>query len=148
MILTEEIKQFIKSKEGLKLNAYLCPANKWTIGYGNTFYENGIAVKKEDRITKERAEQLFFNILIQFSKKVKTIVKSKINDNQFSALVSFAYNVGIGNLQKSTLLKLVNENPNNPLIRNEFMRWNKAGGKVLRGLTNRRKFESDIYFKI
>ena len=148
MILTDEIKEFLKSKEGLKLNAYLCPASKWTIGYGNTFYENGIKVKRGDRITKERAEQLFFNILIQFSKKVKTIVKSKINDNQFSALVSFAYNVGIGNLQKSTLLRLVNENPNNPLIRNEFMRWNKAGGKVLRGLTNRRKFESDIYFKI
>lgn len=148
MILTEEIKQFIKSKEGLKLNAYLCPAGKWTIGYGNTYYEHRKKVEKGDWISKESANELFMYILNNFAKEVKSLLKVELNDNKFSALVSFAYNVGIGNLQKSTLLKLVNENPNNPLIRNEFMRWNKAGGKVLRGLTNRRKFESDIYFKI
>ena len=147
MILTDEIKEFLKSKEGLKLNAYLCPASKWTIGYGNTFYENGIKVKRGDRITKERAEQLFLNILNQFGKEVKSLIKVKLNDNQFSALVSFAYNVGIGNLSKSTMLRLVNENPENQLIKNEFMKWNKGGGKVLNGLTIRRKKESEIYFK-
>ena len=146
MKLIQEIKDFIKSKEGLKLNAYLCPANVWTIGYGNTFYEDGTKVKSGDKINKERAEELYINILNQFAEKIKPLIKQKIDDNQFSALVSFAYNVGIGNLQKSTLLKLVNQNPKNTLIRNEFMKWNKGGGKILKGLTARRKIEADIYF--
>lgn len=147
MILTDEIKQFLKSKEGLKLNAYLCPSNKWTIGYGNTFYEDGSKVKKGDTISKNRAEELFENILYQFSKKVKILLKTELNDNQFSALVSFTYNVGIGNFSKSTLLKLVNINPSNPSIKNEFMKWNKSNGRILNGLTIRRQKEADIYFK-
>lgn len=147
MTLTEEIKQFLKSKEGLRLKAYICPAGKWTIGYGNTFYEYGSKVKKGDTISKNRAEELFENILYQFSKEVKSLLKTELNDNQFSALVSFSYNVGIGNFSKSTLLKLVNINPSNPSIKNEFIKWNKGGGKVLAGLTSRRAKESDIYFK-
>jgi len=147
MTLTEEIKQFLKSKEGLSLTAYLCPAGVWTIGYGNTFYESGIKVKQGDTISKNRAEELFENILYQFSKEVKSLLKTELNDNQFSALVSFSYNVGIGNFSKSTLLKLVNINPSNPSIKNEFIKWNKGGGKTLYGLTIRRQKEADIYFK-
>ena len=147
MTLTEEIKQFLKSKEGLRLKAYICPAGKWTIGYGNTFYEYGSKVKKGDTISKNRAEELFENILYQFSKEVKSLLKTELNDNQFSALVSFSYNVGIGNFSKSTLLKLVNINPSNPSIKNEFIKWNKGGGKTLYGLTIRRQKEADIYFK-
>jgi len=147
MTLTEEIKQFLKSKEGLRLKAYICPAGKWTIGYGNTFYEYGSKVKKGDTISKNRAEELFENILYQFSKEVKSLLKTELNDNQFSALVSFSYNVGIGNFSKSTLLKLVNINPSNPSIKNEFMKWNKSNGRILNGLTIRRQKEADIYFK-
>ena len=147
MTLTEEIKQFLKSKEGLSLTAYLCPAGVWTIGYGNTFYEYGSKVKKGDTISKNRAEELFENILYKFSKEVKSLLKTELNDNQFSALVSFSYNVGIGNFSKSTLLKLVNINPSNPSIKNEFIKWNKGGGKTLYGLTIRRQKEADIYFK-
>ena len=148
MKLTKEIKDFVKAKEGLSLTAYLCPAKVWTIGYGNTSYETGIKVKQGDKISKERAELLFNNTFENFALQVKQLVfKSTLNDNQFSALVSFAYNVGIGALKSSTLLKKVKANPNDNTIANEFAKWNKGGGKVLAGLTSRRAKESDIYFK-
>ncbi len=148
MKLTKEIKDFVKAKEGLSLTAYLCPAKVWTIGYGNTSYETGIKVKQGDKISKERAELLFNNTFENFALQVKPLVfKSTLNDNQFSALVSFAYNVGIGALKSSTLLKKVKANPNDKTIANEFAKWNKGGGKVLAGLTSRRAKESDIYFK-
>jgi lysozyme len=134
--------------EGLKLTAYLCPAKVWTIGYGNTFYEDGTKVKAGDKITKERADQLFINITNKnFAEPLLKLIKVKLNENQFSALVCFAYNVGTGALLKSTLLKKVNANPNDLTIRNEFMKWNKAGGKVLRGLTLRRESEANLYFE-
>lgn len=137
----------IKSFEGLKLTAYKCSANKETIGYGNTFYEDGTPVKLGDKITKERADSLFELISDDFAKKVVPLVKSKLNENQFGAIVSFAYNAGIGNLKSSTLLKKVNANPADETIRAEFMKWDKAGGKQLAGLTRRRKAEADLYFK-
>lgn len=137
----------IKSFEGLKLTAYKCSANKETIGYGNTFYEDGTPVKLGDKITKERADSLFELISDDFAKKVVPLVKSKLNENQFGAIVSFAYNAGIGNLKSSTLLKKVNANPVDETIRAEFMKWDKAGGKQLAGLTRRRKAEADLYFK-
>ena len=148
MKLTKEIKDFVKAKEGLSLTAYLCPAKVWTIGYGNTSYETGIKVKQGDKISKERAELLFNNIFENFALQVKKVIgDTELNDNQFSALVSFAYNVGISNLKSSTLLKKVKANPNDKTIANEFAKWNKAGGKVLAGLISRRAKESDIYFK-
>jgi len=137
----------IKKHEGLKLSAYLCPAKVPTIGYGNTFYENGTRVKMGDKITKDRAEKLLQHIVEAFSVQVDRLVTAKINDNQRSALVSFAYNLGIGSLQKSTLLKKVNANPNDPAIRIEFMKWTKARGVVLRGLVIRRQDEANLYFK-
>lgn len=132
--------------EGLKLDAYLCPANVPTIGWGSTFYEDGKKVKLGDKITKERADALFLGIAEDFAKRVRTLLKKELNENQFSALVSFTYNVGVGSLQKSTLLKKVNVNPSDPTIHNEFIKWNKAGGKVLNGLTRRREAESKLYF--
>jgi lysozyme len=134
--------------EGLKLTAYLCPAKVWTIGYGNTFYEDGTKVKQGDVITKERADQLFINITNKkFAEPLLKLIKVKLNENQFSALVCFAYNVGTGALAKSTLLRKVNANPNDLTIRNEFLKWNKAGGKVLNGLTKRRESEANLYFE-
>jgi lysozyme len=134
--------------EGIKLTAYLCPAKVWTIGYGNTFYEDGTKVKQGDKITKERADQLFINITNKnFAEPLLKLIKVKLNENQFSALVCFAYNVGTGALAKSTLLRKVNINPNDLTIRNEFLKWNKAGGKVLNGLTKRRESEANLYFE-
>ena len=141
------MKELIKQFEGCKLVAYQCSAGRWTIGYGNTFFEDGTPVKPGDRITQERAEKLLDIILKDFSDRVEKTIKTILTDNQKSALLSFTYNVGIANLQKSTLLKKVNYNPNDPTIRLEFMKWNKASGKVLNGLTRRREAEANLYFK-
>jgi len=137
----------IKSFEGLYLKPYLCPANVPTIGYGNTFYENGNKVTLKDPIiTEARAIELLMSELGMYEQKVDSYCIDTINQNQFDALVSFCYNVGPGNLKSSTLLKKVNANPNDPTIRTEFLKWNKGGGKVLAGLTKRRTAEANLYF--
>lgn len=133
--------------EGCKLSSYLCPAKVWTIGYGNTFYEDGSKVQPNQHISQKRADQLFQNISEkQFAEPIRKLLKVQLNENQFSALVCFAYNVGVANLCKSTLLKKVNKNPNDLTIREEFLKWNKAGGRVLNGLTKRRIAEANLYF--
>jgi lysozyme len=137
----------IKEFEGCKLKAYQCSAKKWTIGYGNTFFEDGTPVVAGNAITQQKAEQLFEIIANDFSAKVAKLLTANVSDNQFGSLVSFAYNCGVNNLQKSTLLKKVNANPNDQSIKAEFLKWNKAGGKVLAGLTRRREAESKLYFK-
>ena len=148
MMMTEEGISLIKKYEGCKLTAYKCPAGVWTIGYGNTFYEDGSTVKPGDKITQERADQLFRNILEKkFVEPIRKLIVSNVNDNMFSAIVSFTYNVGIGNLKSSTLLKKVNANPNDQTIALEFKKWVKSAGKVLSGLVRRRESESDLYFK-
>lgn len=133
----------IKSFEGLKLNAYLCPAKVWTIGYGHTK-----GVKEGDIITEPKAIEFLKDDLHSFEVGVATLVKSQLTENQFSALVSFAYNCGIGNFKNSTLLRKVNANPNDISIEKEFLRWTRARGVVLGGLVRRRKAESKLYFKL
>ena len=147
MKLNKEGADLIKSFEGCKLKAYQCSAKKWTIGYGNTFFEDGTPVVAGNAISQQKAEDLFELISADFSAKVAKLVPSHITPNQFGALTSFAYNCGVVNLQKSTLLKKVNANHNDPSIKAEFLKWNKAGGKVLAGLTRRREAESNLYFK-
>jgi len=132
--------------EGCRLKAYLCPAKIWTIGWGNTKYEDGSPVKDGDVITQERADKLFESILETFERGVASSVKVDINYNQFSALVCFAYNIGLGAFRNSTLLKLLNKNPSDPSIKEQFMRWNRAGGRVLEGLSRRREAEANLYF--
>jgi lysozyme len=146
MKINQQAIKLLHDFEGLKLNAYLCPAKVWTIGYGNTRYEDGTPVKRGDVITKERAESLFLRILDTFERGVLSRVRSTLNLNQFSALVCLSYNIGLGNFGNSTLLRLVNANPNNPEIRAQFLRWNKAGGREMQGLTRRRIAESNLYF--
>jgi len=147
MKLNKEGADLIKSFEGCKLKAYRCSALRWTIGFGNTFYEDGKPVLPGHAITQEKADELFEIIANEFAEKVAKLVTSNVTDNQFGALVSFAYNCGVVNLQKSTLLKKVNANHNDPGIRSEFLKWNKANSKVLAGLTRRREAESNLYFK-
>lgn len=136
----------IKRFEGLKLKAYLCPSNKPTIGWGSTFYEDGSKVKLGDVITIDRADKLLIHTVAEFEKQVDAAVTSTINANQLGALTSFAFNVGMGNFRRSTFLRLVNANPNNPAIRQEFMKWTRANNKVLKGLVTRRQAEADLYF--
>lgn len=142
MRLTDEGISLVKSFESLKLKAYKCPSGILTIGYGHT-----LAVKEGQTCTEKQANDFLLDDLKVSTNFVSKHVKSNITENQFSALVSFVFNCGIGNFQKSTLLKKVNINPNDATIRDEFMKWNKGGGKVLAGLTIRRKAEADLYFK-
>ncbi len=136
MILDNKGYLLITKHEGLSLKPYLCPAKIPTIGYGNTYYPDGKRVTLLDKdITKQQAFDMFKEIANRFAKRVDALVTSNINQNQFNALVSFAYNVGTGNFSSSTLLKKVNRNPDDLTIKDEFLRWNKAGGKVLNGLT-------------
>ena len=86
-------------------------------------------------------------MLVSFEKYVDSYCRDDINQNQFDALVSFAYNLGPANLKSSTLLKKVNANPEDETIAAEFMKWVKAGGKTLKGLVRRREAESQLYFK-
>lgn len=136
----------IKEHEGLELKAYLDSVNVPTIGYGLTRYPNGIKVKLGDEITLQEAEDMLLTTVDRFSMRVNDLIIQPLKPHQFDALVSLAYNIGLGAFEKSTIRKKVNQNPNDPSIRNEFLRWNKAGGKVLKGLTNRRTKEAAYYF--
>jgi lysozyme len=110
---------------------------------------------RDKPITQATAYWMLKQTVNMFAKDVDSLVTSNINQNQFNALVSFAYNVGSDidqdnipeGLGDSTLLKKVNANPNDPSIAREFAKWNKSKGRVINGLTKRRKRESDLYFK-
>lgn len=146
----------ICSFEGLELKAYPDPATKndhikkgdpWTIGYGTTVYPNGEKVKQGDVITKEQAINFLKYDLGLFESVVSKSVTKYISQNQFDALVSFVYNVGPGNFKKSTLLKKININPNDPQIALEFNQWVRANKKVMEGLKKRRVKEWLLYSK-
>lgn len=137
----------IKMFEGFSAKPYKCPAGVPTIGYGSTFYSNGKKVTLKDKlITEQDATNLLTTVVTNFSSGVSKLLKIQVTQNQFDALVDFAYNVGIGNLKSSTLLKKVNaKNFSGAAL--EFIKWNKADGKVLPGLTKRRTAEKDLFIK-
>ena len=135
----------IKHFEGCKLEAYLCPSKIPTIGFGNTFYPDGKHVKMGDKITLKQAEDMLPNIVLKFAQGVDRLVKRELLQCEFDALVSFAYNCGLGNLEKSNLLREVNKKGSALKIETEFLKWNKGGGKILEGLTRRRKTEALLY---
>jgi lysozyme len=148
MKINAEGLKLIKKWEGFKDHPYLDGGGVATIGYGNTFYENGMRVKLQDvPITEVRATELLLNTVRVFESGVDSITRDDITSNQFSALVVFCYNIGINALRKSTLIKLVNQNPKNPLIKNEFQKWCYDNGKMINGLKNRRLAEANLYFK-
>ena len=147
MKLNDKGYNLIKEFEGLKLKPYLCSAGVPTIGYGNTYYLDNTKVKLTDApISKQMAEILLQRTADVYASKVANLIKKPVTQNQFNALVSFAFNLGVRALQNSTLLRLVNINPNDANIAKEFLKWNKAGGRVVQGLTNRRIKESALYF--
>ena len=145
MELSQKGKDLIMQFEGCKLTAYQDSVGIWTIGYGNIYYENNVAVKEGDIITHNRAIELFNLIVKRFEVDVDLLVTSNVNQNQFDAMVSLAYNIGIGNFKSSSLLKMVNNGPSNTAIYLQFLRWNKAKGEVIPGLTRRRIAESNLY---
>ena len=138
--------KIIKKYEGFMPEPYRCPGGIPTIGYGSTRYENGDEVSMDDcKIDRERAEEILLYYIKEVADQVRSVVKHKLEDHQEAALISFTYNLGIGNLKRSTLLQLINRGPENQNIPNEFRRWNKAGGKVLAGLITRREEEAKLW---
>jgi lysozyme len=135
----------IKKWEGLKLDAYLCPAKVPTIGYGITYYPDGKRVKLGEKISIKKADELIQWHVNKIASKIPAL---NVNQNQYDALVSFVYNVGIGAFLRSTLYRKCKVNPDDPTIKDEFMKWKRAGGKVSQGLINRRKDEYNLYAKI
>ena len=136
--------ELIKEFEGFSANAYLCSAKKATIGYGNTFWEDGAPVKIGDQISKERAETLLKHVVDNFSVAVEVDIKIEVSQNQFDAMVSLAYNIGLGAFKNSTLLRQLNRG-NFVGASQEFLRWDKSNGKPLLGLTRRREREKLLF---
>lgn len=137
MKATDNCIQLIKRFEGLYLKAYVCPAGVLTIGYGHTR-----GVKPGDEINELQAEIYLIEDLEEVEKQLNHL-SLPVNQNQFDALCSFIFNLGIGNFMQSTLLKKLKAG--DKTAADEILRWDKSGGKVLPGLTARRKAEYDLF---
>lgn len=140
MKINDAGKKLIQSFEGCKLKSYKDIKGILTIGYGHT----GSDVFENQTITQDKANELFNNDIEKFNSGVLNLVKSNINENQFSALVSFAFNLGLGNLKSSTLLKYIN-NSQFDLASGEFPKWDHSGGKEIEGLRRRRLAEQILF---
>ncbi|MCR3690621.1 lysozyme [Citrobacter freundii] len=137
----------IKDFEGCSLTAYPDPGTggaPWTIGYGWTHPVDGKPIKLGMTIKQETADRLLKTGLVSYENDVLKMAKVKLTQGQFDALVSFAYNVGSRALSTSTLLRKLNDGDVKGAA-DEFLRWNKAGGKVLNGLTRRREAERALF---
>tara|TARA_A100000172_G_scaffold21007_1_gene11967 strand:- start:1863 stop:2300 length:438 start_codon:yes stop_codon:yes gene_type:complete len=139
MNISKEGLSLIKKFEGCELEAYLCPAGVWTIGYGHTK-----DVKEGDKINKEEADYLLQEEMIEYESYINDFVEVPLNQNQFDALCSWVYNLGPTNLKNSTMLKVLNEEKYVD-VPQEIKRWNKAGGEVLDGLIKRREAEAKMF---
>ena len=141
--LIKAFEGLLKKVDANHYTAYKCPANVLTIGWGHTNH-HGRQFKASDIWTKDQCDEAFLEDMVGFEKDVKRLVKVELTQYQFDALVSFTYNCGAGNFQKSTLLKKVNAKDFVGAAA-EFRKWNKGGGKVLAGLTRRRASESLLF---
>ncbi|MDR0619192.1 MAG: lysozyme [Bacteroidales bacterium] len=145
MKISEKGIRLIKNFEGCKLQAYKDSAGVPTIGYGTIVYhDTDKRVAMGDTITQERAEYELSQYLHEMQKRLPPV--NKLKQNQYDAVCSFCYNLGIANFKSSTLYKRIQKDPNDATIRDEFMKWVNAGGKKIQGLVNRRKAEVDVYF--
>lgn len=131
--------ELIKHFEGCELEAYKCPAGVWTIGYGHTK-----GVEEGDVWSESHADHMLEVELEEYENYVNTAVEVPLSQNQFDALVSWVYNLGPTNFNSSTMLKVLNAGDYSE-VGNQMLRWNKAGGKVLEGLTRRRQAEADLF---
>jgi lysozyme len=143
-MINQATKNLIAQWEGIRLSPYLCQAGVPTIGIGSTYYADGTKVKLSDKpITEEDAWELFYTTLKQYSDAVIKAVHVPLTDNQYGALVSFTYNVGIGAFKSSTLLRKLNDKDYN--VSMEFLKWNKVNHKISSGLTKRRQAEWELF---
>ena len=149
MIVSKNGLDLIKEFESFKSKPYLCPSQKATIGFGSTYYPDGKKVTLQDKeITEEKAFEILEYIANKdFGSNINKVVKVPLNQNQFDALVSFAYNIGNGNFNSSTLLRWLNQG-NYKEASMQLLRWDKSKGIVLNGLTKRRKSEKALFDKV
>jgi lysozyme len=140
MKCSQEGLALIKKFEGCRLKAYRCSANVLTIGYGHTG-----GVKEDDTISQPEADELLENDIAKFEEYVSDNVIVELKQYQFDALVAWTFNLGVGNLRSSTMLKKLNEYGDYDSVPSEMKRWNKAGGKTLDGLIRRRKAEGLLF---
>ena len=146
MVMTpsENALTLLRRHEGLRLTSYRCPAGVWTIGYGHTR-----TAKPGQTISPRIAEQLLIDDAATHGKELSQLTFNSgvtLSQNQYDALLSFVFNLGIGALRGSTLWRKIKANPGDPAIADEFRKWVYAGGKRLRGLINRREEEARLYF--
>ena len=149
-MISKKCIDLVKDFEGFSAKAYPDPATgaePITIGYGSTRYADGSKVKMGDVVTYQEAQRLLLLDLERRYNAIKNWLPYNINQNQIDAVVSFAYNCGIGAFEKSTLRKKIWANPNDPAIKDEFMKWVRAGGKIMKGLRRRRSAEAKLYFE-
>ena len=145
--LSEKGLNLLKQFEKFEPKPYLDTGKVPTIGYGTTYYPDGTRVRMTDtEITEEKATEYMLANLVHYEQAVDSFTRDDINQNQFDALVCFAYNVGTQSLKRSTLLKKVNIDPNDPTIANEFRKWVYDNGRRIQGLLNRREKEIKLYY--
>lgn len=140
-----EGRDLIKSCEGLRLKSYLDTGMVWSIGYGTTKIAD-IKVAPGMEISEDQAELYFERDLEVFEKSVTKLVKAQLNENQYSAVCCLVYNIGVGQFEKSTLLKKLNSRDFEAAAR-EFDRWVHDNGKRISGLVHRRKKERELFLK-
>ena len=146
MIVSNSGVDLICEFEGEQLIAYDDGVGIWTIGFGTTIYPNGIKVKKGDTCTEAQAKSYMAHDLKKFEQAVNGAVNIPLNQNQFDALVSLAYNIGTGAFNKSTLVKKLNAGDIRGAA-DQFDVWVNAGGKRMQGLVNRRAKEKELFLK-
>jgi lysozyme len=139
MNISKEGLSLIKKFEGCELEAYLCPAGVWTIGYGHIK-----DVKEGDKINQDEAEHLLKEEMPEYEGYINNMVEVPLEQCQFDSLVCWVYNLGPTNLKESTLLRILNEGDYGG-VPEQIKRWNKAGGEVLAGLVKRRQAEANLF---
>lgn len=137
---------FLAKHEGLVLHPYLDQVKIPTIGYGSTYYPDGRHVAMTDPpITIEQAQDIFNKTSIQYANAVHYATVPVLTQNQFNALFSFCYNIGVGGFKKSTVLSCVNHGITGHELKTAFLMWTKADGHVLSDLVKRRTDEYNLY---
>jgi lysozyme len=137
--------KLIKEFEGCKLKAYQCPAGVWTIGIGSTHYGDGTPVTKNRTLPNEGAAMALLAATIGQYEKAVNATGVELTQNEYDALVCLCYNIGAGNFFKSTLVKMLKAGDDKAEIAQQFLRWDKSGGKPLAGLTRRRNAEAELF---
>ena len=137
--------EIIKSFEGFSETAYLCPANRWTIGFGSTWDIKGNAVTGSHLpVTRDEAGRLLAREVRHVESGINKLIQAELTENMFSATASLVYNIGTGNFQRSTLRMKLNRG-HYEAAADEFPKWRKAGGRILKGLVRRRARERQLF---